>query len=417
MLIDKMTIMENIVLGKEITKAFGALDLDGFKRVTCTLADKYGFNVDPLAKVSDISVGMQQKVEILKILYRGADILIFDEPTAVLAPNEIEEFIKILKNLSRLGKTIILITHKLKEVDLAADLCTIIRKGKNIATINTREVNKNDIANMMVGREVMLKTNRREAKFLGEVFSMNSVSVIDAKSTNKLKDINLSIKGGEILGIAGVDNNGQKELVEAIMGLKKVTGKIKINKKYVQNTSPQNILNNKISVIYEDRHKMGLILDFSVLENSILTYHKSAKYSKGLSLSYKNIEDHCKNIIERYNISPNNCEHTPIKFLSGGNQQKLVIGRELSSEPDLLIAVQPVRGLDIGAIEFMHNELIKYRDAGHAILLISYELDEILSLSDTIAVIYNGRIKDIMENKNVDINYLGLLMMGGRKDV
>jgi len=416
-LVENFTVAQNIMLGEEQTNKFGILDLNKIKEKINLLIEKYGLKVDLDAKIEDISVGMQQRVEILKMLYRGAEFLILDEPTAVLTPQETDDLIKIMKKLSESGKTIIIITHKLKEIKNSAEYCTIIRKGKDIDTVLVKDTSENTLASKMVGREVNLKVYKEKANFGEVVFSVENLTIEDDrnKGKNLLKDLSFEIHKGEIFGIAGVDGNGQKELVEAIVGLRKIhTGKIKINKKEIQNKKTREIIKNKIAIIHEDRQKRSIILDMTVAENAVLEKYRDSEFSSKKFLNYKNINKFTKSIIYEYDINPKNSEKMAIKSLSGGNQQKLVIGREIAKEPDLLIAVQPTRGLDVGAIEYVHKILVQERDKGKAILLISLELDEILNLSDTLAVIYNGEITRKFKAGEVSEKTVGLLMAGGK---
>lgn len=417
MLVDNLTVTQNIMLGAEIINGFGFLNNKKAKEEVESLSKKYGLYIDPDAKIQDISVGMQQRVEILKILYRGADILIFDEPTAVLTPQEILEFMEIMRKLANDNKTIIIITHKLKEIKHVSDKCTIIRRGNYVDTINVADVSEQDLASMMVGRDVNLHISKGKANYGEIIFSIEKLNIVDKKGVLKINNLNLSVRKGEILGIAGVDGNGQKELVEAITCLIKTnSGKIKINNKEIQNTSPKNVINSGISTIHEDRHKRGLILDYTVELNGVIGKQKDKPFSDKGILNFSEINKYAKKLIQNFDVRPNNCEKLPIRSLSGGNQQKFIIAREIYNNPDLLIAVQPSRGVDVGAIEFIHKALIRERDKGKAIILISLELDEILDLSDTIGVIYNGTIIEYIENDDtIDENKLGLLMVGGGK--
>lgn len=417
MLVDNLTVTQNIMLGAEIVNGFGFLNNKKAKEEIELLSKKYGLYIDPDAKIQDISVGMQQRVEILKILYRGADILIFDEPTAVLTPQEILELMEIMRKLTDDNKTVIIITHKLKEIKQVSDKCTIIRRGNYIDTVNVADVTEQDLASMMVGREVNLHINKEKAKPGEVIFSIENLNVVDKKGVVKLNNLNLSVRKGEILGIAGVDGNGQKELVEAITCLIKTqSGTIKINNKEIQNTSPKNVISSGVSTIHEDRHKRGLVLDYTVELNAVIGKQDKQPFSNRGILNFGEINKYAKKLIDDFDVRPSNCEKIAIRSLSGGNQQKFIIAREIYNDPDLLIAVQPSRGVDVGAIEFIHKALINERDKGKAIILISLELDEILDVSDTIGVIYNGTIIECIENDDtVDENKLGLLMVGGGK--
>ena len=417
MLIDKFTVMQNIILGKETTGNFGVLKTRRARKKIKEIIEKYGLNVDLDAKTRDISVGTQQKVEILKALYRGAEILILDEPTAVLTPMEVEELINIMNCLVKDGKAIIIITHKLKEIKSAADECTIIRRGKFIDCVKVVDETTKSLANKMVGREVKLKVEKSPAAPGEKVFEINDIHVRCNRGIETVKGFSLSVRRGEIVGLAGIEGNGQKELIEALISARNVeSGSIKISGKEIQNTSPENILKHGISVIHADRHKYGIILDFTVSENAILEKYKYKPYNKNGFLDENEREKFTKNLITEYDIRPKNCEDLLIRELSGGNQQKLVIGREISNEPDLLIAVQPTRGLDVGAIEYVHKTLVNLRDRNKAILLISLELDEIMDLSDTVAVMYDGKVNGVFKTSEVDENLIGLLMAGGQEN-
>ncbi|EIJ81438.1 ABC transporter ATPase [Bacillus methanolicus PB1] len=414
MLVDTFTVTENIILGKEITSK-GKIDIKKAEQEVRKISDRYGLAVDPKAKISDISVGMQQRVEILKTLYRGADILIFDEPTAVLTPQEIKELIQIMKTLIAEGKSIILITHKLKEIMEVCDRVTVIRKGKGIGTLNVKDTNPNELASIMVGREVVFKTEKKPSVPKQEVLEIINLVVNDSRGVPVVNGLNLTVHAGEIVGIAGVDGNGQTELIEAITGLRKSeSGTIKLNGKEIQNMSPRKITEAGVGHIPQDRHKHGLVLDFPIGENMVLqTYHKKP-FSKNGILNFKEIYRKARTLISEFDVRTPS-EYTLARALSGGNQQKAIIGREVDRDPDLLIAAQPTRGLDVGAIEFIHKRLIEQRDNGKAVLLISFELDEIINVSDRIAVIYEGKIIAIVDPKETTEQELGLLMAGSKR--
>lgn len=415
MLVPPFTVAENIILGLEPKKGL-TLDLDKAIKDVTELSNKYELHVDPSAKIQDISVGMQQRVEILKTLYRGAEILILDEPTAVLTPQEIEELGIILKSLVNQGKSIILITHKLKEVMAMSDVVTIIRRGKVIDTLQTSQTNIEELAEKMVGRKVNLTVEKDEAKLGDPVLQLKEIKALDNRGLEAVKGVSFQVRSGEILGIAGVDGNGQNELVQTITGLRKATeGEIIVKNKNITNKSPKEIIESGVGYIPEDRHKRGLILDFSLSENTILGSHRGADFKKNLGLDYNKIREHCKKLIKEFDIRTPN-EKVYAKALSGGNQQKLIIAREFDREPGLLVASQPTRGLDVGAIEFVHKRLIEQRNKGKAVLLVSLELDEILSLSDRIAVMYDGRIVDIVDAKNTTELELGIMMAGGKPE-
>ena len=416
MLVENFTVTQNIILGNEVTSGGGILNMKKARKQLLEIVDKYGLEVDPDAKIQDISVGMQQRVEILKALYRGAEILILDEPTAVLTPQEINELIDIMHNLTEDGKTVIIITHKLKEIKASASACTIIRRGEYIDTVDVSQVHEDDLATMMVGKQVKLVVDKTKAKPKEVVFEIDDLYVENERKLDALKGLNLKVRKGEIYGIAGIDGNGQKELVEAITCLtKSKSGAIKIQGKEIQNTTPENVIKHKISTIHEDRIKRGLVPNFTVAENVILENFKKAPFSKKGILKKDVIEQTTNQMIREYDVRPEDCANKLARGLSGGNQQKIIIAREVANEPELLIAVQPTRGLDVGAIEYVHKTLVRERDKGRAILLISLELDEVMNVADTIGVIYDGKIVDTFEQGSVDENTIGLLMAGGAK--
>ncbi|WNF37466.1 ABC transporter ATP-binding protein [Bacillaceae bacterium IKA-2] len=412
MLVENFTVAENIILGSEPMKA-GRIDIKKAEKDVQELSERYGLKVDPKAKIEDISVGMQQRVEIIKTLYRGAEILIFDEPTAALTPQEINELIQIMKALVKEGKSIILITHKLKEIMSVCDRCTVIRRGKGIGTVEVKETNPDGLAAMMVGREVNFTVERKKAQPKEVVLKVNNLVVKDARKVPIINSLNLEVKAGEILGIAGVDGNGQSELIEAITGLRKIeSGTITLNDKNLAMLKTRKVTESGIAHIPQDRHKHGLILDFSVAENIVLQTYYQKPYSKNKIMNFQSIFKKSRNLIEEFDVRTPS-EHTIARALSGGNQQKVIIAREIDRSPDLLIAAQPTRGLDVGAIEFIHRKLIEERDKGRAILLISLELDEILNISDRIAVIYEGKIVAILDPSETEEKEIGLLMAGG----
>ncbi|WP_273130472.1 ABC transporter ATP-binding protein [Metabacillus sp. HB246100] len=414
MLVNTFTVTENIILGNEPKQA-GSINLKEAEKQVKEISERYGLAVDPTAKISDISVGMQQRVEILKTLYRGAEILIFDEPTAVLTPQEIKELIQIFKTLISEGKSIILITHKLKEIMEVCDRVTVIRKGQGIGTVNVSETNPNELAALMVGREVSFTTEKTIATPKDDVLKIENLTVKDNRQVTKVNSLNLSVRAGEIVGIAGVDGNGQTELIEAITGLRKVTsGSVKLNNKNIENLHPRKITETGVGHIPQDRHKHGLVLDFPIGENMVLQTYYHQPYSKNGVLKLKTIYEKAKELIKEFDVRTPSTT-TLARALSGGNQQKAIIGREVDRNPDLLIAAQPTRGLDVGAIEFIHSRLIEQRDNGKAVLLISFELDEIINVSDRIAVIYEGEIIEIVDPKETNEQELGLLMAGSKR--
>ena len=415
MLIEPFTVVENIILGMEPMKGI-KVDIKKAREDVIALSERYGFKIDPDAKIQDISVGTQQKVEILKVLYRGADILIFDEPTAVLTPQEITELIEIIKNLSKEGKSIIIITHKLKEIKQMAHRCTIIRRGKKIETVDVSDVTESELADMMVGRAVHLDVDKKDLEAGDTILEIKKLCARDFRNVKKLDDLDLDVKAGEIHGIAGVDGNGQSELIETLTGLKLAeSGSIIFKGEEILNKSPREIIERGINSIPEDRQLRGLVLDFSVAENLILKNYYKDKYSKKGILDFKKIEDNATKLEDDYDIRPRNINRLAGE-LSGGNQQKVILAREISEDPDLLISAQPTRGLDVGAIEYIRNFLINQRDKGKAVLLISFELDEIMALSDRISVIYNGKILKTFDAKETNESEIGLYMAGGKNE-
>lgn len=415
MLVENFTVTENIILGTEPTK-MGIVNIKDAAKKVQALSEKYGLDVDPNAKIEDITVGMQQRVEILKTLYRGAEILIFDEPTASLTPQEITELIQIMRRLIAEGKSIILITHKLKEIMEVSDRVTIIRKGEGIGTVVTAATNPDQLAEMMVGRQVEFKTEKTDATPTDEVLAIENLVVTDYRNIDKVKGLNLNVRKGEIVGIAGIDGNGQSELIEAITGLRKIkSGKVKLNGKDITNMKPRKITEEGVGHIPQDRHKHGLVLDFPIGHNIALQTYYQSPIAKGFVMDYKKVSEKARQIIKEYDVRTGNGEMTPARALSGGNQQKAIIGREIDRNPDLLIAALPTRGLDVGAIEFIHSRLIEQRDKGKAVLLISFELDEVMNVSDRIAVIYDGQIVDELNPKETTEQELGLLMAGQSK--
>ena len=412
MLVEAFTVAENIILGSEVTKN-GVLDIKKASQEIKELSEKYGLAVDPSAKIEDISVGAQQRVEILKTLYRGADILIFDEPTAVLTPAEIDELMVIMKNLVKEGKSIILITHKLDEIRAVSDRVTVIRRGKSIETVEIAGATNQDLAEMMVGRSVSFTTEKKASEPKEVVLSIKDLVVHENRGIPAVKNLSLDVRAGEIVGIAGIDGNGQSELIQAITGLRKVkSGSIKIKGEEVVGLPPRKITEMQVSHVPEDRHRDGLVLDMSISENIALqTYYKEPLSKNGI-LNYTNIHKYARKLMEEFDVRAAN-DYVPASALSGGNQQKAIIAREVDRDPDLLIVSQPTRGLDVGAIEYIHKRLIGERDKGKAVLVVSFELDEILNLSDRIAVIHDGKIQGIVTPAETNKQELGILMAGG----
>ncbi|MDL2236478.1 ABC transporter ATP-binding protein [Christensenellaceae bacterium OttesenSCG-928-K19] len=414
MLVETYTVLQNIILGDEHIKGPGVIDYKKAKAEIKKLAEDYHFNIDLDAKIQDITVGMQQRVEIIKALYRGADILILDEPTSVLTPQEIEELIDIMHNMVQNVKTIIIITHKLAEIMKSADTCTVIRRGKNIDKVAVANTCEKDLAELMVGRAVEFTVEKQECRRGSALLQIDGLVVEDDRKIKKVDGLSLELFEGEILGIAGVDGNGQKELFEAVTSLRKAkSGSIRIDGQDIQNTSPRKTFEAGISVIPEDRQKSGLVLDFTIAENMVLEKVQNAPFSKHGILDWKVIRQNADKLTKEYDVRPDGSAGMRAGALSGGNQQKAIIAREISNDGRVLVAVQPTRGLDVGAIEFVHNAILSERDKGKGVLLISLELDEVLKLSDRVAVIYNGRIVNIIDAKDADEKRIGLLMAGG----
>ena len=412
MLVEAFTVAENIILGSELTKN-GVLDIAGASKEIKALSERYGLAVDPSAKVADISVGAQQRVEILKTLYRGADILIFDEPTAVLTPSEIDELMAILKNLVKEGKSIILITHKLDEIRAVSDRVTVIRRGKSIETVEIAGATNADLAEMMVGRSVSFKTEKQASQPKEVVLSIKDLVVNENRGVPAVKNLSLDVRAGEIVGIAGIDGNGQSELIQAITGLRKVeSGSIELKGDSIVGLHPRQITELSVGHVPEDRHRDGLILEMMISENIALQTYYKEPHSKNGILNYSNITSYAKKLMEEFDVRAAS-ELVPAAALSGGNQQKAIIAREIDRDPDLLIVSQPTRGLDVGAIEYIHKRLIEERDNGKAVLVVSFELDEILNVSDRIAVIHDGKIQGIVSPETTNKQELGVLMAGG----
>jgi len=415
-LVHNFTVTENIILGMEAQKGL-SLDLKKVSKHIAQLSAQYGLNVDPDAKIEDISVGMQQRVEILKMLYRNAEVLIFDEPTAVLTPQEIQDLLGIMKNLIKEGKSIILITHKLREIMAIADRCTVIRTGKYIGTLDIKDADENLMAEMMIGRRISFALDKKEYNPGKTILEVKHLQVNNVRKFLAVKDISFEVRAGEVLGIAGVDGNGQSELIEAITGLRRVeSGAIFLNGQDITNMPILNRIKMGIAHIPEDRQKRGLVLDYSIEENCVLQEHRKNTFSKKGFLNHQKIRKHAEKIIKDFDVRSGRGPLTITRTMSGGNQQKTIIGREFNLSPDLLIAAQPTRGLDIGSIVYIHKRIIEQRDAGKAVLLVSLELEEILALSDRIAVVNHGEIVGILDARKTNEKEIGLMMTGIKKD-
>jgi simple sugar transport system ATP-binding protein len=413
-LIHNFTVTENIVLGLEPRSPLGNLDLRSAEKRVRELSEAYGLAVDPRSKIEDITVGMQQRVEILKILYRDAEILIFDEPTAVLTPQEIDELLAIFRRLKAEGKTIVFITHKLREIKAAADRCTVLRRGEFIATVKVADVAERELAEMMVGRAVNFRIEKAPPKTGDLVLKIENLCVTGSQGTAAVNDLSLEVRSGEVLGIAGVDGNGQSELSAAITGLLPVkSGRILLKGRDISRDSIRSRNRAGIGLVPEDRHKHGLILDFRLDENLILKSYARPPFSSRFGfLNFARIFRHAGELIREFDIRAGNGPATFARSMSGGNQQKAVIAREIDLSPELLIVAQPTRGLDVGAIEYIHRRIIDERDKGRAVLLISFELDEILGLCDRIAALSKGQVVGVLPAAEADERRIGA-MMGG----
>jgi len=416
-LVHNFTVLENIVLGVETTR-YGVLNMDDARTKVVLLSQQYGLSVDPDALISDITVGMQQRVEILKMLYRENEILIFDEPTAVLTPQEIDELMNIMKELIAEGKSILFITHKLDEIKRVADRCTVLRKGKLIGTVDVESTDVETMSEMMVGRKVSRVVDKPDIEPGEVVFEVRNLTVkskIHQKTV--VKDVSLNVRAGEIVCIAGIDGNGQSELVYAITGLTPAdSGSVKLNDRNLANESIRKHSTAGIAHIPEDRHRHGLILDYNLAYNLILEKYYTPQFQKGGFLRFNEIYRYSDMLIEKYDIRSGEGSHTPTRSLSGGNQQKAIIARELDLNPSLLIAVQPTRGLDVGAIEYIHSQIVNARGNGAGVLLVSLELDEVMNVSDRILVMFEGEIVADVNPKDVTFSELGLYMSGAKRD-
>lgn len=415
-LVHNFTVLENIILGAEDTKK-GLLTLDAARKKVNDLSQKYHLNVDCDEIISEITVGMQQRVEILKMLYRENDVLIFDEPTAVLTPQEISELMEIMKKLASEGKSILFITHKLNEIKEVADRCTVLRKGRCIGTVDVANVTKEELSEMMVGRKVQLIVDKTEAKPKDVVLKVENLVMIDKlHKTNAVNNVSFDVRKGEIVCIAGIDGNGQTDLVYGITGLEPIkSGKVYLNNVDITNLSIRK--RNKVGLAHipEDRHRHGLVLDYSLEQNLVLQNYFEDRFQKAGFIKFKNIRKYADDLIEKFDIRSGQGSITVARSMSGGNQQKAIVAREIDRNTDLLIAVQPTRGLDVGAIENIHSRLVELRDADKAVLLVSLELDEVMSLSDRILVMHKGEIVGEFNPKEVTAQELGLYMAGAKK--
>ena len=417
-LVECFSVLDNIILGVETTKN-GFLQRAAAREKVMALSEKYGLHVNPDALIEDISVGMQQRTEILKMLYRDNEILIFDEPTAVLTPQEIEELLQIMKNLAAEGKSILFISHKLNEIMSVADRCTVLRKGKYIGTVNIADTSKTELSRMMVGRDVEFAVSKNEAKPADVVLDVENLTVASKLSKkNAVSNVSFQIRAGEIVCIAGIDGNGQTELVYGISGLEPTAGgTVRLMGQDITHASIRKRSVSGMSHIPEDRHKHGLVLDYTLEDNMILQRYFEPEFTNSFGfLRRKNIREYAERLIETYDVRSGQGPITISRAMSGGNQQKAIIAREIDKDPQLLIAVQPTRGLDVGAIEFVHKQIVAQRDAGKAVLLVSLELDEVMTVSDRILVMYEGEIVGELDPKTTTVEELGLYMAGAKKE-
>ncbi len=412
MLVPVMTVTENVMLGVESTRRGVFLDRTQVARRIREISQQYGLQVDPDAYIKDLPVGVQQRVEIIKVLYRQADILILDEPTAVLTPQEVEELFKVLRSLASQGKSIIFITHKLKEVMALADRITVLRNGRVVGTVAPRETTQARLAAMMVGREVNLVVRKKPASPDGVVLEVKDLYVQDERQNLMVRGVSFEVRAGEILGVAGVQGNGQTELVHALTGLcPAIGGEIRILGTPINRASPRQILEKGVAHVPEDRQRHGLVLSFPVHDNLVLCSYYLPPFARGIAIQEQSVIATASKLIEQFDVRTPSA-FVPVSTLSGGNQQKVIVAREFSRPIKLLIASQPTRGLDVGSIEYIHTRIVEKRDEGAAVLLVSPELDEIIALSDRIAVMYKGQIVDIVPAAGVNKEYLGLLMAG-----
>jgi simple sugar transport system ATP-binding protein len=413
MLVDPMTVAENVVLGNEPRKWGGlAVDRAAAHEQVANLSDRFGFDVDPGARIEDVSVGVQQRVEILKTLYRGADVLILDEPTAVLTPQEVEDLFEVFEELTAEGKTLIFITHKLGEAMTAADEITVLRDGEAVATVAADETDRQELARWMVGRDVVMDVERPPARTGETVLSVENLRVTDDEGVDRVGDVSFDVRAGEIFGIAGVDGNGQAELVAAITGLGEATeGTITFDGADLSGTSRRERIAAGMAYIPEDRQKRGLVMDFDLVENGLLGNQHSAAYAPGGVIDWPAVRTHTESIVDTYDVRPPDPD-TEAVSLSGGNQQKFVVGRELERDPNLVVATHPTRGVDIGSTEFIHERLLALRAEGKAVLLVSSKLDEVRQLSDRLAVISGGEFSAVVDPDEATEEEIGLYMGG-----
>ena len=415
-LVECYTVLDNIILGVEPTR-LGFLQKQQAREKVQALSERYGLKVDLDAKVEDITVGMQQRTEILKMLYRDNEILIFDEPTAVLTPQEIEELMAVMKNLAAEGKSILFISHKLSEIMAVSDRCTVLRKGKCIGTVNTADTTPEALSAMMVGRQVELTIDKAPAQPGAVVLEVSHLTVPSkVHKGNAVKDVSFTVRRGEILCLAGIEGNGQTQLVHALTGLQRASsGTVKLLGQDITHATVRRRSRAGMSHIPEDRHKHGLVLDYSLEENMVLQRYWQPQFQKAGFLNFPAMRAYSDRLIEQYDVRSGQGSLTPARAMSGGNQQKAIVAREIDKDPELLVAVQPTRGLDVGAIEYIHHQILAVRDAGKAVLLVSLELDEVMNLSDRILVMYEGELVGQFDPKTVTVEELGLYMAGAKR--
>ena len=415
-LVECFTVLDNIILGAEPMSG-PVVDRKTARQRVLELSERYGLKVDPDAKIEDISVGMQQRVEILKMLYRDNDILIFDEPTAVLTPQEIDELMEIMRSFKKEGKSILFITHKLAEIKAVADRCSVLRKGRYMGTVEVTDTSVEEMSRLMVGRDVELVTHKQEklpGKTILKVEGMTVPSRVH--SNNAVKNASLEVRQGEVVCLAGIEGNGQTEFVYALTGLEKMSaGKITLNGTDISKASIRQRSRLGMSHIPEDRHKHGMVLDYSLENNMVLQRYWEPAFQRLGFIRKKAVRAYSDRLIEQYDVRSGQGSVTIARSMSGGNQQKAIVAREIDRDPQLLIAVQPTRGLDVGAIEYIHKQIIAQRDAGKAVLLVSLELDEVMNLSDRILVMYEGEIVGEFDPKTTDVQTLGLYMAGAKR--
>ncbi|GAB6108582.1 ABC transporter ATP-binding protein [Fusibacter bizertensis] len=416
-LVEIFTVLENIILGVE-PNTLGFIQKSEAREKVVELSEKYGLSIDPDALIENISVGMQQRVEILKMLYRENEILIFDEPTAVLTPQEIKELLKIMRGFAEEGKSILFITHKLNEIMEVADRCTVLRKGKYIGTVNVKDTDKEELSKMMVGRDISFNVEKKPMKEGNVVLSVKNVTVPSKlHKNNAVKNVSFDVKAGEIVCLAGIDGNGQTEFVSALTGLEKMSeGTVLLCGKDITKASIRDRSIAGMSHIPEDRHKHGLVLEYTLEENLVLQRYWEPKFQKSGFIKFDAVRKYAEGLIERFDIRSGQGPITIVRSMSGGNQQKAIIAREIDKNHEILVAVQPTRGLDVGAIEYIHKQLVERRDAGKGVLLVSLELDEVMNVSDRILVMYEGEIVGELDPKTTTVQELGLYMSGAKRN-